>query len=86
MGVGDTFGEAFLKSQLAAGVKLPESGKVFISVRDGDKLAAVEVARDLVGLGFHCLRREAPQPCWRPTVSMRRSSTRWLKAGFTLLT
>jgi carbamoyl-phosphate synthase large subunit len=34
--VGDSFGEAFVKSQMAAGVKLPKSGKVFISVRDGD--------------------------------------------------
>jgi carbamoyl-phosphate synthase large subunit len=52
MGVGDTFGEAFVKSQLAAGVRLPKSGNVFISVRDGDKLAAVEVAHDLMALGF----------------------------------
>src|SRR5216110_2188901 len=50
MGVGLTFGEAFVKSQLAAGVKLPTEGKAFISVRDGDKLAAVQVARDLVDL------------------------------------
>ena len=37
MGVGETFAEAFVKSQLAAGVRLPTSGKVFISVRDADK-------------------------------------------------
>jgi carbamoyl-phosphate synthase large subunit len=55
MGVGETFGEAFVKSQLAAGVKLPAGGKAFISVRDGDKLAAVHVARDLVELGFTLL-------------------------------
>ena len=52
MGVGANFGEAFVKSQLAAGEKLPISGKVFISLRDGDKLRAVEVARSLVALGF----------------------------------
>ena len=52
MGVGETFGEAFVKSQLAAGVKLPEGGRAFVSVRDADKLAAVQVARDLVALGF----------------------------------
>jgi carbamoyl-phosphate synthase large subunit len=52
MGVGETFGEAFVKSQLAAGVKLPAGGRAFISVRDGDKHAAVHVARDLVELGF----------------------------------
>jgi len=55
MGVGETFGEAFVKSQLAAGVKLPEGGRAFISVRDGDKLAAVQVARDLTELGFSIL-------------------------------
>jgi len=55
MGVGLSFGEAFVKSQLAAGVKLPKGGRAFISVRDGDKLAAVEVARDLAHLGFSIL-------------------------------
>jgi carbamoyl-phosphate synthase large subunit len=55
MGVGESFGEAFVKSQLAAGVKLPSGGKAFISVRDGDKLAAVQVARDLVEMGFSIL-------------------------------
>jgi len=52
MGVGQTFGEAFIKSQIAAGVKLPKAGRAFISVRDGDKLTAVTVARDLAQLGF----------------------------------
>ena len=52
MGVGETFGEAFVKSQLAAGERLPKSGKVFISVRDSDKPATVEVARALAELGF----------------------------------
>ncbi|MGA8053707.1 MAG: carbamoyl-phosphate synthase large subunit [Burkholderiales bacterium] len=52
MGVGATFGEAFVKSQLAAGVKLPTGGKAFISVRNVDKPAAVEIARQLHALGF----------------------------------
>jgi carbamoyl-phosphate synthase large subunit len=52
MGVGETFAEAFLKSQLAAGVKLPEKGRVFLSVKDGDKARAIELAKVLVGLGF----------------------------------
>jgi carbamoyl-phosphate synthase large subunit len=55
MGVGETFGEAFVKSQLAAGVKLPKDGRAFISVRDGDKPTAAAVARDLVALGFTVL-------------------------------
>ncbi len=52
MGVGTSFGEAFVKSQLAAGVRLPRGGKAFVSVRDADKPAAVEVARGLHELGF----------------------------------
>ncbi|MBI5007776.1 MAG: carbamoyl-phosphate synthase large subunit [Nitrosomonadales bacterium] len=55
MGVGDTFAEAFVKSQLAASVKLPKSGKVFISVREEDKTGAAEVARSLKQLGFTIL-------------------------------
>ncbi|MGH8688409.1 MAG: carbamoyl-phosphate synthase large subunit, partial [Burkholderiales bacterium] len=55
MGVGQSFGEAFVKSQLAAGVRFPRGGRAFISVRDGDKAGAVGVARDLVGLGFSVL-------------------------------
>ena len=52
MGVGNSFGEAFVKSQLAAGVRLPESGTAFISVKNQDKPRAVEVARGLHALGF----------------------------------
>jgi carbamoyl-phosphate synthase large subunit len=52
MGVGKTFGEAFVKSQLGAGVKLPRSGKVFLSVKASDKPRAVKVAKDLLDIGF----------------------------------
>ena len=52
MGVGESFGEAFAKAQLGAGVILPLSGKVFISVRDSDKDGAADVAKGLVDLGF----------------------------------
>ena len=52
MGVGETFGEAFVKSQMAASVNLPESGTVFISVKNADKPKAVHVARGLHALGF----------------------------------
>jgi len=60
MGVGKTFGEAFVKSQLGAGTKLPRptkadgtpSGKVFISVKNNDKVRVIEVARQLVAQGF----------------------------------
>jgi len=52
MGVGRTFAEAFVKSQLATGDRLPETGKVLLSVRDGDKNGILEVARELQRLGF----------------------------------
>ena len=52
MGVGRTFAEAFVKSQLAASVRLPAGGRAFLSVRDADKAATVEVARELARLGF----------------------------------
>ncbi|MCC5809938.1 MAG: carbamoyl-phosphate synthase large subunit [Ectothiorhodospiraceae bacterium] len=52
MGIGLSFGEAYAKSQLGAGVNLPRSGKVFISVRDADKPAAPDIARGLVDRGF----------------------------------
>ena len=52
MGVGATFGEAMLKSQLGAGSRLPTKGTVVITVKDGDKDRAVKVAADLHGMGF----------------------------------
>jgi carbamoyl-phosphate synthase large subunit len=52
MGVGVTFGEAMLKSQLGAGSRLPTKGTVVISVKSSDKARAVGVARDLYQLGY----------------------------------
>lgn len=55
MGVGKTFGEAFVKSQLGAGTRLPRSGRAFISVKQSDKPRAIEVARSLAAMGFELL-------------------------------
>jgi carbamoyl-phosphate synthase large subunit len=52
MGVGRTFAEAFLKSQLGASTKLPEGGRAFISVRKEDYVKVVEIAQQLDRLGF----------------------------------
>jgi carbamoyl-phosphate synthase large subunit len=52
MGVGATFAEAFVKSQLGAGTKLPSAGRAFISVRREDREKVVEVAQSLANLGF----------------------------------
>src|SRR3546814_414666 len=52
MGIDLNFATAFAKSQLAAGVTLPQSGNVFISVKDSDKPAILAAARKIAGLGF----------------------------------
>ena len=55
MGAGKTFGEAFVKSQIGAGTKLPRSGKAFISVKQNDKPRAVGVAGELLAMGFELI-------------------------------
>ncbi|MEW6292192.1 MAG: carbamoyl-phosphate synthase large subunit [Pseudomonadota bacterium] len=55
MGVGRTFGEAFVKSQIAANARLPKPGKALITVKQADKPKAVEVAGLLHELGFTLL-------------------------------
>ncbi|MFN9104121.1 MAG: carbamoyl-phosphate synthase large subunit [Betaproteobacteria bacterium] len=52
MGVGASFGEAMLKSQLGAGSRLPAKGTVVVTVKNADKARAVKVASDLHDLGF----------------------------------
>ena len=52
MGLADSFGMAFAKSQLGGGVTLPKSGKAFISVREDHKAGMVDLAKDLISLGF----------------------------------
>ncbi len=55
MGAASTFGSAFAKAQLAAGMKLPSDGTAFISVNNHDKPSVVQIARDLSELGFRLL-------------------------------
>ncbi len=55
MGIDDNLGLAIAKATLAAGTTLPESGRVFISVRDSDKNGVISVARSLVDIGFEIL-------------------------------
>jgi carbamoyl-phosphate synthase large subunit len=52
MGLDADFGRAFAKAQLGVGTDLPLSGKVFVSVRDGDKAALIEPCRQLAEWGF----------------------------------
>jgi carbamoyl-phosphate synthase large subunit len=58
MGVAASFGEAFAKAQLSAGQVLPAGGTVFFSVNDHDKLAAMDLARRYVHLGFKIVATE----------------------------
>jgi carbamoyl-phosphate synthase large subunit len=52
MGIGETFPEAYGKAQIAADDRIPASGKAFLSVREADKGQLVDIAKDLVELGF----------------------------------
>jgi len=52
MGVGHSFGEAYAKAMIAAGMTLPTEGGVFMSLRDGDKAAGLEIGRELHEMGF----------------------------------
>jgi len=52
MGIGKTFVEAYIKSQLGASTSLPKSGKAFISVRKEDHKNVIDIAKSLNNLGF----------------------------------
>jgi len=52
MGLDTDFARAFLKAQMGVGISLPRAGTAFISVKDGDKAAAVDIGRRLIELGF----------------------------------
>ena len=64
MGVGATFGEAFMKAHIGAGDKLPEKGNAFISVREADKPEVSNIAKSLVSLGFNLVATKVHQRYW----------------------
>ena len=61
MGIGNSFGEAYFKAQRAAGVILPKTGNVFISVRDKDKEPVCDVAKELIKIGFNLFATRGTQ-------------------------
>ena len=77
MGIADNFPDAFYKALLSAYSELPDEGRVFISVKEGDKPAAAELAKRLKALGFEHhrdLREHATssrRPESRPNTSTR---------------
>jgi carbamoyl-phosphate synthase large subunit len=52
IGLDREIGHAFAKSQLGAGIKIPSSGTVFLSVKDSDKVELIPLAKDLAEMGF----------------------------------
>ncbi len=58
MGIDTDFGQAFLKSQLGAGMKLPEGGTAFLSVKDSHKKHLPELGAQFVALGFKLVATE----------------------------
>jgi carbamoyl-phosphate synthase large subunit len=52
MGISDNFSSAFAKAQIASGLNLPRSGKVFLSINDNDKESAIDIAKGLIKLGY----------------------------------
>ncbi len=61
MGVSDSFGSAFAKAQLSAGVRLPRNGVVFLSVNDGDKEGLLPITADFLDLGFRLIATRGTQ-------------------------
>ena len=55
MGISSTFGQSFRRASISAGNKIPDSGTVFISVNNSDKLDVIPIARDLYEIGFDIL-------------------------------
>ncbi len=65
MGIDRDFATAYLKAQLGAGLRLPRSGSVLLSVRDADKPGIVDVARRLARVGFRLLATNGTAACLR---------------------
>jgi carbamoyl-phosphate synthase large subunit len=64
MGIDDYFGLAFAKAQLGGGMRLPNTGRVFVSVRDDDKSAAALIARRLYQIGFEIVATRGTSDCF----------------------
>ena len=65
MGMGDSFGEAFAKASLAAGDRLPQGGRAFISVKRSDRPQTPALARELRDLGFQLVATKGTAACIR---------------------
>ena len=65
MGVGDSFGEAFAKASLAAGDRLPQGGRAFVSVKGSDKPQTPALAQELRDLGFKLVATKGTAACIR---------------------
>jgi carbamoyl-phosphate synthase large subunit len=61
MGIDTDFATAFLKAQMGAGLNLPESGTVFVSVKGGDKPVILPAVQELVAMGFRIIATAGTQ-------------------------
>ena len=61
MGSGDSFAAAFTKAVIGAGAKMPEPGTAFLSVRERDKEGLIDIAKQLVDLGYNLLATDGTQ-------------------------
>ncbi len=87
MGIDMSFGMAFAKSQMAVGLPLPTSGKVFISVNDSDKEEIGEIAQRFAALGFSIVSTSGTQrELAKRGIDPRSSCKSWLTAGPTCAT
>ena len=87
MGLDASFERAFAKSQLGAGVILPEAGTVFLSIKDADKKGLAALARRLTEMGFAILATRGTAGAHpRGRVAGARWSTRCWRAGRTAST
>ena len=80
MGIDVSFGLAFAKAQLGSGMRLPNSGKVFISVRDEDKAAVTAAAEKLHRAGFQIVATRGTAAHFAAGEFPRKSSTKYRKA------
>ena len=80
MGHAATFSHAFVKSQSAAGLPLPTSGTVFISVNDFDKAVVARLARDLARLGFALVASDGTA-CWLERAGLQAARVNKLSQG-----
>ena len=84
MGVSDSFGSAFAKAQMSAGVRLPRNGVVFLSVNDSDKPGLAPIAQDFEDLGFRIIATSGTREWLQSMEFLPTTFSKSARAGRTL--